>query len=142
MLIGQVSLNPDLLSTTSAAGLTATFVSETLRRNEVWAGPRAWIARHLRAVAMDETVLFVNEMLITPRLLRLLQLADLEAGGDPIEPVHILRAILIDGSNRPCELLRREGGSPADVLSLTQAPTSPPPPRPRRSPSPHRSRTR
>lgn len=127
MLIGQVGLNPDLLTTTSAAGLTATFVSETLRRNEVWAGPRAWIARHLRAVAMDETVLFINEMLITPRLVRLLQLADLEAGEDPIEPVHILRAILADGRNRPCELLRREGGSPADILSLTQAPISPQP---------------
>lgn len=126
MLIGLVSLNPELVSSTSAAGLTATFVSETLRRNDVWVGPRSWIARHLRAVAMDETVLFVNEMLITPRLVGLLGIADRDAGEGPIEPLHILRAILADGNNRPCELLRRDGGSPADVLSMTQVPTSKP----------------
>ncbi|MCU0291445.1 MAG: FHA domain-containing protein [Thermoanaerobaculaceae bacterium] len=129
MLMGLASLNPDLVSSTSAAGLTAAFLSETLRRNEVWTGPRVWIARHLRAVAMDEAVLFVNEMLITPRLVRLLQLADREAGEAPIDPLHILRAILADGNNRPCELLRREGSSPADVLSMIQVPSAPPKPR-------------
>lgn len=122
MLIGLASLNPDLLVGTAGAGLTPAFVSETLRRNDVWTGPRAWIARHLRAVAMDESVLFLNEMLLTPRLVRLLQAADREAGEAPIEPLHILRAILADGDSRPCELLRREGGVPADILAATAAP--------------------
>ncbi|HPS78820.1 MAG TPA: FHA domain-containing protein, partial [Thermoanaerobaculaceae bacterium] len=126
MLIGLLSLNPDLLTATSAAGLTSTFISETLRRNEIWAGPRAWIGRHLRAIAMDETVLFVTEILVTPRLARLLQLAEREAGTAPIEAVSVLRAILADGDNRPCELLRREGSTPADILSLTELRTSAP----------------
>lgn len=122
MLVGLASLNPDLLAGVAGSGLTPAFISETLRRNEVWSGARAWIARHLRAVAMDEAVLFFNEMLLTPRLVRLLQAADREAGEGPLEPLHVLRAILADGNNRPCELLRREGGVPADILATTQAP--------------------
>ncbi|HPW56520.1 MAG: FHA domain-containing protein [Thermoanaerobaculaceae bacterium] len=122
MLVGLASLNPDLLAGVAGSGLTPAFISETLRRNEVWTGARAWIARHLRAVAMDESVLFLNEILLTPRLVRLLQAADREAGEAAIEPLHVLRAILADGNNRPCELLRREGGVPADILATTQAP--------------------
>lgn len=124
MLIGLASLNPDLLAGVAGAGLTPAFVSETLRRNDVWTGPRAWIAHHLRAVAMDEPVLFLNEMLLTPRLVRLLQAADREAGDAPIEPQDVLRAMLADGDNRPCELLRREGSAPADVLAAMHTSSS------------------
>ncbi|HPC82053.1 MAG TPA: FHA domain-containing protein [Thermoanaerobaculaceae bacterium] len=126
MLIGLASLNPDLLEGLAGTGLTPAFVSETLRRNEVWSGPRAWIGRHLRAVAMDESVLFASEMLLTPRLVGLLQAADREAGEAPIEPLHILRAMLADGNNRPCELLRREGSVPAEILAAFQTPAPPP----------------
>lgn len=135
MLIGLASLNPGLVGSVAGSGLTPAFISETLRRNEVWSGPRAWIARHLRAVAMDESVVFLNEMLLTPRLVRLLQLADQEAGTAPIEPLHILRAVLADGNNRPCELLRREGSVPADILATTQAPPPPRAPEPAPAPS-------
>lgn len=140
MLTGLASLNPDLLAGVAGSGLTPAFVSETLRRNEVWGGARAWIARHLRAVAMDETVLFFNEMLLTPRLVRLLQVADREAGEAPVEPLHVLRAILADGNNRPCELLRREGGVPADILATTTAPSPSRPAEPPPVPSVEESR--
>lgn len=120
LLIGLASLNPELIAGLAPAGLTPAFVSETLRRNEIWSGARSWIARHLRAVAMDESVLFFNEMLLTPRLVRLLQSANAEAGDSLIEPIHIVRAMLADGYNRPCDLLRQEGRIPSDILASTQ----------------------
>lgn len=130
LLIGLTSLNPDLLASLAPAGLTPDFVSETLRRNEIWSGARAWIARHLRAVAMDESVLFFNEMLLTPRLVRLLRSADSGARDALIEPLHIVRAILADGRNRPCDLLRQEGRIPADILASMQSAAPSPQPAP------------
>jgi len=120
--LGLMAMNPDLAIFARNQGpIPPRFLTETLRRNEYWRGPQAWINRQLRALAIEVTSLFKDDLVPTPRLLRLL-LAAAEtartAGSDVIRPEDMLHAFFAGPSNRPLELLIRDGIDPESLLKL------------------------
>lgn len=124
-LLGLAAMNPSLASLGDGSSqVNAKFLTATLRRNDYWTGDKAWIGRHLRAVAMDEEVFFSHEFLLTPRLVRLLLSADEAArqrGSDLLRPLDVLRAMLSTPGTRPRDLLERGGVDPAIILAATDA---------------------
>ena len=120
--LGLVTMNPALSILARNRGPVAPqFLAETLRRNEFWTGPQAWINRQLRALAIEVGSLFKDDLIATPRLLRLLLAADEEArrtGPGPIRPADVLHAFFAGPSNRPRDLLVREGIDAESLLPL------------------------
>jgi hypothetical protein len=94
--------------------------AEVLRQDEYWTGPLAWIDQRVRSSAADVLMLFEEDPVYTPRLLRLLLAAEAEAraaGAERIRLLDLLRAFLAGPANRPRELLAREGIDPASLLA-------------------------
>jgi hypothetical protein len=122
---GLAVMNPESPILARGKGpISAQFLSEVLRRNDYWTGPRAWIERRLRTSALDVPTLFEDELAVTPRLLRLLLAADEEArkaGAESIRPVDVWRAFFTGPANRPRELLARGGIPPESVVPLIPA---------------------
>ena len=120
--LGLLAMNPGLPILARNQGPVPTrFLSETLRRNEYWSGPQAWINRQLRALAIEVSSLFKDDLVATPRLLRLLlagEEAARAAGSALIRPEDMLQAYLAGPSNRPRDLLIRDGISPESLLPL------------------------
>jgi hypothetical protein len=120
--LGLLAMNPGLAVLARNQGpIPPRFLTETLRRNEYWTGPHAWINRQLRALAIEVASVFKDELVATPRLLRVL-LAAAEAarvdGSKVIRPEDVLQAYLAGPANRPRELLARDGIDPASLLPL------------------------
>jgi hypothetical protein len=120
--LGLVTMNPGLAILARNQGpIPPRFLAEALRRNEYWTGPQAWIHRQLRALAIDVGSLFEDDLILTPRLLRLLLQAEEEArlaGSDRIRPEDVLRAFFAGPANRPRDLLAREGVDSQSLLPL------------------------
>ena len=119
---GLLAMNPGLAILARNQGpITPRFLTETLRRNEFWTGPHVWINRQLRALAIEVTSVFKDELVATPRLLRLL-LAAAEAaradGSKAIRPEDVLYAYFAGPPNRPRDLLARDGVEAASLLPL------------------------
>jgi hypothetical protein len=136
--LGLAMTNPGLPVFARGRGpVSSKFLAETLRRNEYWTGGLSWIDRRLRTTVLDAVVLFEDDLTFTPRLLRLLQAAELvahRAGADLLRPVDVLQAFLAGPANRPRDLLVREGLDPAFLLAQLDA--SPEAARPAPSPPP------
>jgi FHA domain len=125
LFLGLLAMNPGLAVLARNQGpIPPRFLTETLRRNEFWTGPQAWINRQLRALAIEVASVFKDELTATPRLLRLL-LAAAEAaradGAKTIRPEDVLRAYFAGPANRPRDLLAREGIDAASLLPLLAA---------------------
>jgi FHA domain len=120
--LGLAAMNPDLpILARNQGPISPRFLAETLRRNEAWTGSKAWIQRQLRALAIEVACLFKDELVTTPRLVRLLLAAEGEAqrAGSPlIRPVDVLRTFFAGPLNRPRELLTREGIDSESLLAL------------------------
>jgi hypothetical protein len=125
LFFGLAVMNPESPILARGKGpISAQFLSEVLRRNDYWTGPRAWIDRRLRTSALDVPALFEDELAVTPRLLRLLLAAEEEArqaGAESIRPVDVWRAFFTGPANRPRELLARGGIPPESVVPLIPA---------------------
>ena len=123
--LGLAVMNPEAPILARGRGpVTGQFLSEVLRRNDYWTGPRAWIDRRLRGSTMDIPALFEDDLLVTPRLLRLLLKAEEEArqaGAATIRPADVFRAFLTGPENRPRELLLRAGIATETLLALLAA---------------------
>lgn len=130
--LGLATTNPGLPVFSRGKGpVTTRFLGETLRRNEYWTGPRAWIDRRLRTSVLDAIVVFEDDLTFTPRLLRLLQAAEEEArraGSDLLRAVDVLRAFFTGPASRPRDLLAREGVDPSALVALLGAEPAGPPP--------------
>src|SRR5436305_2532844 len=98
-------MNPELPPFTRGGGpLGPRFLGDVLWRNEHWTRGEAWIHRRLRASSIGVQVLSKDDVVLTPRLLRLLLAAEGEAaasGSERIGPVDLLRAFLAGPVNRP-----------------------------------------
>lgn len=133
LFLGLAMTNPELPILAHGKGpVTSRFLAETLRRNEHWTGASAWIDRRLRTSAIDGPVLFQEDLVTTPRLLRILLAAEEEArqaGSELIRPEDVFRAFLTGPANRPRDLLVREGINPPVLLALlASSPAEPAPP--------------
>ena len=120
--LGLLAMNPGLAVLARNQGpIPSRFLTETLRRNEYWSGPQAWINRQLRALAIEVASVFKDELVATPRLLRLL-LAAAEgaraAGSKVVRPDDVLQAYFAGPGNRPRDLLARDGIEPESLLPL------------------------
>jgi len=119
---GLAVMNPDAPVLARGKGpISAQFLSEVLRRNDYWTNTRAWIDRRLRTSALDVPALFEDELIVTPRLLRLLLAAEEEARraeSERIRPLDVWRAFFAGPANRPRELLARGGIPPESILPL------------------------
>ncbi len=123
--LGLLAMNPGLAVLARNQGpIPPRFLTETLRRNDYWHGAQAWINRQLRALAIEVATVFKDELVATPRLLRLLLAAADSAnaaratGSGVIRPDDLLQAYLAGPVNRPRELLIRDGVDPASLLPL------------------------
>ncbi len=120
--LGLVTMNPSLSVLARNQGpIPPRFLAETLRRNEYWNGSQAWINRQLRALAIEVGSLFKDDLTPTPRLLRLLLAAEeaaKQADMTLIRPEDVLRAFFAGPSNRPRDLLSREGIEAESLLPL------------------------
>jgi pSer/pThr/pTyr-binding forkhead associated (FHA) protein len=130
LFLGLAAMSPELPLFARAGGpLGARFLGTVLRANEYWTGTDAWIHRRLRASSIGAQVLSKDDVAVTPRLLRLLSLAEGVAdavGSDAIRPADLVRVFLTGPVNRPRELLLREKLSPATLLTLLGPPAPPP----------------
>jgi hypothetical protein len=131
--LGLAVMNPESPVLARRHGpISAPFLSDVLRRNEYWTGPNAWIDRRLRGSALDIPALFEDDLVVTPRLLRLLLKAEEEArqaGAESIRPADVFRAFLTGPENRPRELLIRTGVAPDRLLALLSEESAAPPQR-------------
>jgi hypothetical protein len=125
--LGLVTMNPGLAILARNEGpIPPGFLADALRRNELWTGPQAWIHRQLRALAIETGSLFEDDLVATPRLLRLLLLAEEAARGAAglIRPEDVLRAYFAGPANRPRDLLARAGIAPEALLPLVNQPVA------------------
>jgi hypothetical protein len=129
LFLGLAAMSPALPIFVRGGGpLGARFLGTVLRTNEYWMGTDAWIHRRLRASSIGAQVLSKDDVAPTPRLLRLLSLAEGEAeavGSDAIRPVDLARVFLGGPVNRPRDLMLREKLSPANLLALLGPPAPP-----------------
>ena len=120
--LGLAAMNPELPIFARQQGpIPLRFLTETLRRNEYWNGQQAWIQRQLRALAIEVPSLFKDDLVATPGLLRLLVTAAERAramGSASIRTEDVLQAFFAGPSNRPRELLIRDGIDPQSLLPL------------------------
>jgi hypothetical protein len=133
LFLGLAAMNPELPLFAGGGGpLGSRFLGDVLWRDEYWTRGEAWIHRRLRASSIGVQVLSKDDIVLTPRLLRLLLAAEGEAGAaaaERIRPADLLRAFLAGPVNRPRELLEREKVSPSALLArLGAAPAPAPPP--------------
>jgi hypothetical protein len=130
LFLGLAAMSPALPVFARGGGpLGARFLGTVLRANEYWTGTDAWIHRRLRASSIGAQVLTKDDVAVTPRLLRLLSLAEGVAdavGSDAIRPADLVRVFLTGPLNRPRDLMLREKLSPATLLSLLGPPAPPP----------------
>ena len=123
---GLAVMNPKspILARGSGAGhgpISGQFLTEVLRRNDYWTGAQSWIDRRLHTAVLDVPALFEDDLVATPRLLRLLLAAEEEAqraGSETLRAVDVFRAFLSGPANRPRELLARGGIPPESLLAL------------------------
>jgi hypothetical protein len=122
LFFGLAVMNPEAPVLARGKGpISAQFLSEVLRRNDYWTNSRVWIDRRLRTSALDVPALFEDELVVTPRLLRLLLAADEEARraeSASIRPLDVWRAFFTGPANRPRELLARGGIPPESIIPL------------------------
>ncbi len=124
--LGLLAMNPALPVLARNQGpIPLRFLTETLRRNEYWSGPQAWINRQLRALAIEVASVFKDELVATPRLLRLLLAAaeGARAAKSPVvRPEDVLQAYFAGPANRPRDLLARDGIEAESLLPLLARP--------------------
>ncbi|MCP4658886.1 MAG: FHA domain-containing protein [bacterium] len=131
LFLGLAMMNPELPCFERRGGpITNDLLSGALARDRYWNRPSSWIHRRLQAVAVGAATLFEDDLIFTPRLVRVLLAADETAGGRPIDPPDIVEAILRHDSGQPRELLDREGIDPQSLLAMVESVPREPSPRP------------
>jgi len=125
LFLGLTLMNPELPLLARGGGpVGSDFLLQTLHRNDHWPAGREWIGQRLQDSLVDVEVAFGDELVCTPRLLRLLLLAEehAERASSPlIRPADTLWAYFSGPPNRPRELLERQGIAAAVAREFTLA---------------------
>jgi hypothetical protein len=129
LLLGLAAACPDLPAIARGQGpLTASFLRGPLLEDDLWTSDKQWIARHLHAVRWGEHAVFAEDLIATPRLVRILQDAERSANRDGdgvIRPVHVLAALVGTASARIREYLSRARVTADAVVGSLPGPARP-----------------